>query len=332
MSGFNKDNFFTPQDDTTIFEANPDLLFNTPSRADGIDERTETMMRVYGCELIQEAGILLRMHQTAIVTGQIIFHRFYYRISMKRCDVRGVAKAAILLGGKIEEQPRKLHDILNVFHAGALRRHSRKVEPLVSGTKRYFELKEDILNAEQAILRELGLSLPPCACPPPLHSILLLPAPHSHPLLQPRSLFPSPQACTFPCVRCATLVLLPATHAMHVSRAISPHPFVVPVLSTQRWCGQQMLLETWRSTGGLLTFWRLFGCVCDCAASSTRNMRTSLSSTIFVFCLPKDSTSSTQSWLKKRGIMPMICTARRCASSIAPMCWHAPPFFWQAKT
>eukprot|EP00277_Geminigera_cryophila_P043765 CAMPEP_0173088920 /NCGR_PEP_ID=MMETSP1102-20130122/25420_1 /TAXON_ID=49646 /ORGANISM="Geminigera sp., Strain Caron Lab Isolate" /LENGTH=573 /DNA_ID=CAMNT_0013972313 /DNA_START=35 /DNA_END=1755 /DNA_ORIENTATION=+ len=75
---------------------------------------------------------------------------------MKRCDVRGVAKAALLLGGKIEEQPRKLHDILNVFHAGALRRHSRKVEPLVSGTKRYFELKEDILNAEQAILRELG--------------------------------------------------------------------------------------------------------------------------------------------------------------------------------
>jgi len=199
MSGFNKDNFFTPQDDTTIFEANPDLLVNTPSRADGIDERTETMMRVYGCELIQEAGILLRMHQTAIVTGQIIFHRFYYRISMKRCDVRGVAKAAILLGGKIEEQPRKLHDILNVFHAGALRRHSRKVEPLVSGTKRYFELKEDILNAEQAILRELGLSLPPCACPPPLHSILPPPRATLSPTFatslffsQPPGLHPSP--------------------------------------------------------------------------------------------------------------------------------------------
>lgn len=170
MSGFNKDNFFSPEDDTTIFERNPELLDNTPSRAEGVDERTETMLRVYGCELIQEAGILLRMHQTAVVTGQIIFHRFYFRISMKRCDVRGAAKAAIMLGGKIEEQPRKVHDILNVFHAAALRRHNRKVEPLVAGTKRYQELKEDILNAEQAILRELGLSLPPLLFPPPLSS------------------------------------------------------------------------------------------------------------------------------------------------------------------
>ena len=157
MSGFSVDNFFCPQDDTNIFEKNPELLVNTPSRAEGVDEHTETMLRVYGCELIQEAGILLRMHQTAIVTGQIIFHRFYFRLSMKRCDVRGVAKAALLLGGKIEEQPRKLHDILNVFHAAALRRHGRRVEPLISGNKRYLELKEDILNAEQAILRELGL-------------------------------------------------------------------------------------------------------------------------------------------------------------------------------
>ena len=156
MSGFNKVGFFEPEDDTSTFERNPGLFVNTPSRAEGVDERTETMLRVYGCELIQEAGILLRMHQTAIVTGQIIFHRFYFRISMKRCDVRGVAKAALMLGGKIEEQPRKMHDILNVFHAAALRRHNRKVEPLVAGTKRYFELKEDILNAEQAILRELG--------------------------------------------------------------------------------------------------------------------------------------------------------------------------------
>jgi len=37
---------------------------------DGIDARTEHQLRVYGCELIQEAGILLRMHQTAMATGQ----------------------------------------------------------------------------------------------------------------------------------------------------------------------------------------------------------------------------------------------------------------------
>ena len=32
---------------------------------------------------------------------QIIFHRFYYRISMAKCDVRAVAKAALMLASKV---------------------------------------------------------------------------------------------------------------------------------------------------------------------------------------------------------------------------------------
>jgi hypothetical protein len=41
------------QDDRQIFEANPDLLVNTPSRKDGIDEATETALRIYGSESIK---------------------------------------------------------------------------------------------------------------------------------------------------------------------------------------------------------------------------------------------------------------------------------------
>lgn len=35
---------------------------NSPSRADGIDEETEIALRVYGCELVQEAGIMLKLY------------------------------------------------------------------------------------------------------------------------------------------------------------------------------------------------------------------------------------------------------------------------------
>lgn len=35
---------------------------NSPSRADGIDEETETSLRIYGCELIQQAGIMLKLY------------------------------------------------------------------------------------------------------------------------------------------------------------------------------------------------------------------------------------------------------------------------------
>lgn len=40
-------------------------LNNTPSQADGLDSETETDLRIYGCELIQTAGILLKLPQVS---------------------------------------------------------------------------------------------------------------------------------------------------------------------------------------------------------------------------------------------------------------------------
>lgn len=39
----------------------PHVLSKSPSRADGIDEVTEVHHRIFGCELIQEASILLQL-------------------------------------------------------------------------------------------------------------------------------------------------------------------------------------------------------------------------------------------------------------------------------
>lgn len=38
-------------------------LFPTPSQLDGLGVETETDLRIYGCELIQTAGILLKLPQ-----------------------------------------------------------------------------------------------------------------------------------------------------------------------------------------------------------------------------------------------------------------------------
>lgn len=38
-------------------------LSPTPSQNDGLDIETETDLRIYGCELIQTAGILLKLPQ-----------------------------------------------------------------------------------------------------------------------------------------------------------------------------------------------------------------------------------------------------------------------------
>lgn len=46
------DNFYLPEEQ----------IKNSPSRKDGIDEATETTLKIYGCDLIQEAGILLKLY------------------------------------------------------------------------------------------------------------------------------------------------------------------------------------------------------------------------------------------------------------------------------
>lgn len=43
-----------------------DKLIATPSQLDGLDSETETDLRIYGCELIQTAGILLKLPQVSV--------------------------------------------------------------------------------------------------------------------------------------------------------------------------------------------------------------------------------------------------------------------------
>ncbi|KAI8462865.1 MAG: cyclin-like protein, partial [Monoraphidium minutum] len=70
------------------FYLTDEQLENSPSRQHGIDRETEATLRVYGCELIQEAGVLLRFPQAAMATGQVLFHRFYCKRSMKDFNVK----------------------------------------------------------------------------------------------------------------------------------------------------------------------------------------------------------------------------------------------------
>jgi hypothetical protein len=58
---------------------------DSPSHVQGVTDEMEHMHRVFGCELIQEACILMRLPQVVAATGQSILHRFYYRYG--RCTV-----------------------------------------------------------------------------------------------------------------------------------------------------------------------------------------------------------------------------------------------------
>ncbi|KAG8505511.1 Cyclin-L2 [Galemys pyrenaicus] len=161
-----------------------DKLRFTPSMSSGLDTDTETDLRVVGCELIQAAGILLRLPQVAMATGQVLFQRFFYTksfvkhsmevLAARRRGLAGgpcpagpcgrrralsvfqhVSMACVHLASKIEEAPRRIRDVINVFHRLRRLREKKKPVPLLLDQD-YINLKNQIIKAERRVLKELG--------------------------------------------------------------------------------------------------------------------------------------------------------------------------------
>ncbi|KAK4771604.1 hypothetical protein SAY87_032136 [Trapa incisa] len=138
------------------FYLSDDQLKNSPSRKDGIDEATETTLRIYGCDLIQEGGILLKLPQAVMATGQVLFHRFYCKKSFMKFHVKKVAASCVWLASKLEESPRKARQVLIIFHRMECRRENLPIEHLDIGSKKYAELKMELSRTERHILKEMG--------------------------------------------------------------------------------------------------------------------------------------------------------------------------------
>jgi hypothetical protein len=136
------------------FYLSRDELDCSPSHRAGLDAEVIAQLRAYGCELIQEGGILLKLPQVVMATGQVLFHRFYCKVSMTEYDVKvrpprarpaghlpapcasqprvpqDVATTCCWLASKLEEVKRRVRDILSVFHRMSRRREGGSLDPL----------------------------------------------------------------------------------------------------------------------------------------------------------------------------------------------------------
>lgn len=134
----------------------PESIFKqTPSQVDGLDIETETDLRILGCEMIQTAGILLKLPQVAMATGQMYLQRFYYSKSFVRYPMETTAMGSIYLASKVEEKPCRIRDVINVFHHIKQVRAQKNISPLIVD-QNYIELKNQVIKAERRILKELG--------------------------------------------------------------------------------------------------------------------------------------------------------------------------------
>lgn len=143
--------------DTHVLSSNPDLCCNTPSRKHAISMEEENSMRFYGCELIQHAVIQLQLSTATCATAQILFHRFYFRQSMRKYSVERLAPACLYLAAKVEEQPQPISNILEVFHHMLC---ARRLKPHVSLSELpdavVGEQRADLTKTESLLLTQLG--------------------------------------------------------------------------------------------------------------------------------------------------------------------------------
>lgn len=118
--------------------------------------RMEKECRRAGCELIRHAGLLLRLSQYAIASACMLYQRFYYRVSMARLGPEDVAMGALFLATKLTETPRRVREVVNVFHALSTVRLMQPYQGLDYIGGEYYDWRDRVTFSEAVLLRELG--------------------------------------------------------------------------------------------------------------------------------------------------------------------------------
>ncbi|KAF1793230.1 Cyclin-like [Phytophthora cactorum] len=137
-------------------------LARSPSLEDGVAPDVERLHRSFGCELIQEAGVLLRLPQVVMATAQTLLQRFYYRKSLRQFDAFRVAVSCLFLAAKVEEKPKRIKDVIGVFYAMFRRRkwqRSTVAQQLVDLDGATFsQWRMWLIMVERQVLIDLGFS------------------------------------------------------------------------------------------------------------------------------------------------------------------------------
>ncbi|XP_035222269.1 cyclin-T2-like isoform X2 [Stegodyphus dumicola] len=129
-----------------------DQLANSPSRKCGIDQAKELSYRQQAANFIQDMGQRLHVSQLCINTAIVYMHRFYLYHSFTDVHRNSLSIAALFLGAKIEEQPRKLEHVIKVAHVCL----HKDAPPLDVKSEAYLEKQYEVVALENILLQTLA--------------------------------------------------------------------------------------------------------------------------------------------------------------------------------
>lgn len=130
-------------------------LMNSPSRKHGYDPDREFYSRQHAANLIQDMGQHLQLTLLCINTAIVYMHRFYVFHSLAIFHRNSIAVSALFLAAKVEDQPRKLEQVIKAAHV-CLCKDGTKLDIT---SKQYLTQVEDLLFNENIMLQTLGFEL-----------------------------------------------------------------------------------------------------------------------------------------------------------------------------
>ncbi|XP_074263089.1 cyclin-T1-3-like [Silene latifolia] len=131
---------------------------HSPSRKDGIDRVSESLMRKSFCSFLKDLSMKLRVSPVTAATAMMFCHRFYMRQSLAKNDWQTIATACMFLACKVEDNPHPLRDVVVVAYE-IIYKWDPSASEKIRQREVYHKQKELILVAEHLLLVTIAFDM-----------------------------------------------------------------------------------------------------------------------------------------------------------------------------
>eukprot|EP01118_Nematostelium_gracile_P018400 TRINITY_DN8163_c0_g1_i1.p1 TRINITY_DN8163_c0_g1~~TRINITY_DN8163_c0_g1_i1.p1 ORF type:complete len:244 (+),score=51.58 TRINITY_DN8163_c0_g1_i1:26-757(+) len=118
----------------------------------GPSSEEEKKLTRKGIRFIEELGIKMEAGRMPISTACILFHRFHQKKPIKNEDIPLVGATCVYLATKLEEDPKRLRDIINTSY---MMQYNKQ---LMIGTE-YWKERDRVVEQELALLSTLAFDV-----------------------------------------------------------------------------------------------------------------------------------------------------------------------------